>query len=295
MQYAAEKSLASAETNPGPAPAADPTPTPDPATALGAATDTERPETARDRLRVVMGDEALARLAASRVMVIGIGGVGSNCAEALARGGVGSLVLVDRDVVAPSNINRQALAFNSTIGQVKVDVMARMVHDINPDCEVETLHAFVPKDGLAQTLGALPRPDFVVDAIDTVSQKLRIAEWCQAEGLPLISSMGGANKLNPERLRFSTIEKTTCDPLCRVMRKECRRRNIRGLRVLYSSEVPLRPEAARAATPGNRPDSSQILGTMSYIPPIMGQMIAGRVICELAGLENPLDDQVPRR
>ncbi len=247
-------------------------------------------ETASDRLRLVMGDEALARVQASRVMVLGLGGVGSNCAEALARGGVGSLVLVDRDVVALSNLNRQAVAWRHTLGQPKSEVMERLVRDINPDCQVTALHAFLGKDGLTDALAALPRPDYVVDAIDTVSQKLAIARWCQDEGIPLLSSMGGANKLNPCRLRFSTIERTDVDPIARVMRKECRKRGIRGLRVLYSDEPPI-PVEGGTGPDGRRDRSHSILGTMSYLPPIMGQMIAGRVICDLAGLSNELDHQ----
>lgn len=243
-------------------------------------------ETALDRLRLVMGDKALERVQGSRVMVVGLGGVGSNCAEALARGGVGSLVLVDRDVVAPSNINRQAVAWQSTLGQPKADVMERLVHDINPSCQVTKLQAFLSKDNIVQTLAALPRPGYVVDAIDTVSQKLCLAQWCQKEGLPLISSMGGANKLDPTRLRFSDIEKTHDDKLARIIRKECRKRGIRGLEVLWSDEHPREPQGKREAidAQGFVLEGASILGTMSYMPPIMGQMLAGRVISRLAGL-----------
>ena len=148
--------------------------------------DTE--ETALDRLRLVMGSEALARVQAARVMVIGLGGVGSNCAEALARGGVGSLVLLDRDVVAPSNVNRQAVAYQSTIGQEKAEVMARIVADVNPTCDVIAQRVFLSREGLPTTLAALPRPDYVVDAIDTVSQKLVLAQWCQDRDCLLYTS-----------------------------------------------------------------------------------------------------------
>ena len=246
--------------------------------------DTE--ETALDRLRLVMGSEALARVQAARVMVIGLGGVGSSCAEALARGGVGSLVLLDRDVVTPSNINRQAVAYQSTIGQAKAEVMARIVADINPVCTVVARQAFLSKEGLPGVLATLPRPDYVVDAIDTVSQKLVLAHWCQHRDIPLISSMGGGNKLDPTRLRFARIERTSGDPLARTIRKECRRRGIRGLEVLYSDERPREPEGKAQAVDeaGFVREGASILGTMSYMPPIMGQMIAGRVICRLAGL-----------
>ena len=239
-----------------------------------------------DRLRLILGDDGLDRLQGSRVMVLGLGGVGSSCAEALARGGVGSLVLVDRDVVAPSNLNRQALAFQSTIGQPKAEVMARMVADINPTCEVSAIQAFIDKNRVGEQLGALPHPSYVVDAIDTVSQKLAIAAWCQDEGIPEVSAMGGANKLDPTRLRFSRIEKTTVDPLARIVRKECRKRGIHELMVLYSDEQPREAEGKRDAIDehGFVREGQSILGTMSYFPPIMGQMLAGYVIRDLTGL-----------
>ena len=243
-------------------------------------------ERATDRLRLILGDEGLAKLQASTVMVLGHGGVGSSCAEALARGGVGHLVLVDRDVVAPSNINRQALAFVSTIGRPKAEVMAAMVADINPACEVTPVQDFIDKDRVPQQLGALPHPSYVVDAIDTIAQKLAIAAWCQDEGLPLVSAMGGANKLDPTRFRFSSIEKTERDPIARVMRKECRKRGIKGLIVLWSDEQPLEVEGKRdrIGKDGFVLEGESILGTMSYLPPIMGQMLASKVIRDLVGL-----------
>ena len=243
-------------------------------------------ETATDRLRLILGDEGLALLQDATVMVLGLGGVGSSCAEALARGGVGHLVLVDRDVVAPSNINRQALAFVSTIGRPKAEVMAEMVADINPACEVTAVQAFIDKDHIAEQLGALPRPDYVIDAIDTISQKLRIAQWCQDEGLRLVSAMGGANKLDPTRLRFSRIEKTQIDPIARVMRKECRKRGIKDLMVLWSDEEPREALGKRDAIDerGFVREGASILGTMSYFPPIMGQMLASYAIRQIVGL-----------
>ena len=243
-------------------------------------------ETAKDRLRLLLGDERLRQLDESCVMVLGLGGVGSSCAEALARGGVGSLVLVDRDVVAPSNINRQALAFHSTLGRPKAEVMAQMVSDINPECKVCALQAFIDKDQVAEQLGALPRPSYVVDAIDTVSQKLASAAWCQEQGIPEVSAMGGANKLDPTRLRFAPIEKTVVDPLARIVRKECRKRGIRGLVCLYSDEQPLEAEGKRDVIDehGFVREGASILGTMSYLPPIMGQMLASYVIRDLTGL-----------
>ena len=239
-------------------------------------------ETATDRLRLVIGDGGLARLEAARVAVIGLGGVGSSCAEALVRGGVGHLVLLDRDVVAPSNINRQALAFTSTIGLPKAEVMRAMALDINPAADVTALTAFLDKDALPQQMDALGPLDYVIDAIDTVAQKLRLAAWCQERGVSVLSAMGGANKLDPCRLRFARIEDTVNCPLARVMRKECRRRGIRGLRVLFSDEEPVRME--RISDEQWMREGS-LLGTMSYLPPIMGQMLASRAIRDLLGWE----------
>ena len=246
-----------------------------------------RTETPSDRLRLILGDEGLDRLERSRVMVLGLGGVGSSCAEALARGGIGSLVLVDRDVVTPSNINRQALAFYSTVGRPKTEVMRQMIADINPKCEVTAERFFIEKDSVAERLGALPRPDYVIDAIDTVSQKLAIAAWCQAEGIPEVAAMGGANKLDPTRLRFAPIGETKMDPIARVIRKESRKRGIGSITVLFSDELPLEARGKHSAIDekGFVHEGSSILGTMSYFPPIMGQMLAGYVIRELAGLK----------
>ena len=234
------------------------------------------------RTEMLLGAEAMERLCAAHVVVFGLGGVGSSCAEALVRGGVGHLVLLDRDVVAPSNINRQALAFTSTLGRPKAEVMRAMALDINPEADVTAVTAFLDKDALPQQMDELGHLDYVVDAIDTVAQKLRLAAWCQERGVPELSAMGGANKLDPCRLRFARIEDTVNCPLARVMRKECRRRGIRGLRVLFSDEEPVRMEAI---SDERWMREGPLLGTMSYLPPIMGQMLASRVIRDLLGWE----------
>ena len=234
------------------------------------------------KLELIMGREGLKRLAASTVMVIGLGGVGSNCAEALARGGVGRLVVVDHDVVSASNINRQAIAFESTIGRKKTEVMSAMIADINPAIQVEEVDRFLSAEDVSAFMdGYRGQVDYVVDAIDTVSAKIELAVYADREGLRLISSMGAANKLHPECLRLADIYETTNCPLSRVVRRECRKRGVRGLRVLYSCE-----QARPATVPeGAGPHDRSNLGTASYMPPIMGQMIAGAVIRELAGLE----------
>ena len=246
-------------------------------------------ESATDKLELIVGAAGLARLAAAHVLVLGLGGVGSNCVEALARGGVGNLMLVDRDTVQPSNINRQAIAFTSTLGRRKVDAMRDMVADINPAACVETRHMLVLRENLDDLLAqaqawardAGGELDYVVDAIDTVSTKLALAEAAQQRGLPLVSSMGAANKIHPECLRIADLYDTVNCPLCRIMRKECRKRGIRRLRVLYSCEEPVRVPVRQGAARAERSN----LGTISYMPPIMGQMVAGAVIRSIAGLE----------
>lgn len=238
-------------------------------------------DSATSKLELIMGRAGLDRLAASTVMVLGVGGVGSNCVEALARGGVGRIIAVDHDVVQASNINRQAIAFRSTIGRKKVDVARAMIADINPDIAVETHDEFVLAENVPTFLGSFAgRVDYVVDAIDTVSAKLAVAQYADAHGMRLVSSMGAANKLQPACFRFADVYDTVNCPLCRIMRKEARKRGIRRLRVLYSCE---RPVAVPVREGAERRERSN-LGTASFVPPIMGQMIAGEVLCELAGL-----------
>lgn len=229
------------------------------------------------RLRLLLGDDGLSNLHNSTVMVIGLGGVGSSCAEALARGGVGRLILLDRDVVEESNINRQAIAFTSTLGQVKADVMSRMVHEINPACDVISQQVFLTPDNVPEVLDALPRPDYVLDCIDTISQKLAIAHWCASNAVPLLSSMGAANRFDPSLLKFANLRKTEICQMSKVMRLETRKRRIKGIEVLFSTEIPQKPGVGRT--------KGESLGSMSYMPPIMGQMIAGKVIRRLSGLE----------
>lgn len=243
------------------------------------------PETATTKLEVILGTEGVARLRAACVMVLGCGGVGSNCVEALARGGIGTLAIVDKDVVSRSNINRQAIAFESTLGRRKTEVMEAMIHDINPKTRVIAQDRFVLAENLGDLIAEVRtacggRIDYIVDAIDTVSTKLAIAELAEREGLRLISSMGGANKLHPECLRIADIHDTVNCRLARVMRKECRRRGIRHLQVLYSCEE------ARPATalPGTERRERSGMGTVSFMPPIMGQMIAGEIIRQISGV-----------
>lgn len=231
------------------------------------------------RLHLLLGDEGLDNLAGATVLVLGLGGVGSACAEALARGGVGTLVLVDRDVVEESNINRQVVARTSTLGQRKTDIMAAMVKDINPDATVVAQHVFLTPDNVAEVLDALPRPDYVIDCIDTLSQKLAVVQWCAERGLRHIASMGAANRMDPMLLKFANLRKTEICQMSKVMRLECNKRRIKGVEVLFSTEIPAKPGGKGARTKG------ESLGSMSYMPPIMGMMLAGKVIRRLSGLE----------
>lgn len=238
-------------------------------------------ESATSKLELIYGREGLARVAASTVVVLGLGGVGSNCVEALARGGVGQLVVVDHDVVQESNINRQAIAFFSTVGRKKTDVMRAMIADINPSAQVESHDRFVLAADVPSLLDELcADADYVVDAIDTVSTKLALAQEAERRGIRLVSSMGAANKLRPECFRFADVYDTVNCPLCRIMRKEARKRGIGHLRVLYSCEQPV--DVAMRVGAARRERSN--LGTASFVPPIMGQMIAGDVLCTLAGI-----------
>lgn len=225
----------------------------------------------------MIGDEGIKKLECARVAVFGLGGVGSSCVEALARGGVSDLLLVDKDAVEASNINRQAIAFTSTIGKRKVDVMRAMVLDIDPAAHVDTLDAFVNAGNLDELMADFDRPDYIVDAIDTLTVKVALAKYAQVHDIPIISAMGSANKTDPTKFEFSKLTKTHVCPLCREMRKIARDNDLEDIDVLFSAEQPVK--VSSESHPDRRERAE--LGTMSYMPPIMGQMIAGWVIRRL--------------
>ena len=231
-------------------------------------------EDPKSRLRRLLGDEGLRSLDSSCVAVIGLGGVGSSCVEALARGGIGTLILVDKDKVEPSNINRQAIAFMSTVGKRKVDVMRGMVLDINPDARVITEDAFVTEETAAGLFARFPHIDHIVDAIDTLTAKVSLAKFANEHDLPIVSAMGVANRTDPTKLRFADLFETEGCPFSREMRKIARSRGVQRLEVLYSKERPLKVKPTEGA---ERREKTE-LGTYSYMPPIAGQMIAGYVI-----------------
>ena len=231
------------------------------------------------RTELLLGKEALDRLKEATVTVLGVGGVGSHCIEALARSGVGHLVLVDHDTVSLTNINRQSIALHSTIGQYKTKVMEAKIADISPEISVTTYEEFVLEDNLKQVFAI--RPDYIVDAIDTVTAKLAVARYAKEHGISLISSMGTGNKLHPELFEIDDIRNTSVCPLCRVMRKELKQRGIEGLTVLYSKEKPI--DISEAASEEDKGERRSVPGGVYFVPPVAGLMIAGEVIRNLSG------------
>ena len=225
------------------------------------------------RTVALLSEEWLDRLAAARVAVFGIGGVGGHLAEALARAGVGHLTLVDRDAVSLSNINRQAVALHSTVGRPKVEVMAERIRDINPACHVVALEMFyLPENADHFDLSSF---DFVADCVDTVAAKIELATRCEAAGVPLIAAMGAGNKLHPEGFRISDISKTETDPLARVMRRELKKRGIKKLLCVWSDEVP---QNSFVQGENGRPAPASI----SFVPSAMGLCMAGEIVRQIA-------------
>ena len=230
------------------------------------------------RTRLLLGDEGLARLAASRVAVFGVGGVGGFAVEALARSGVGALDLVDSDTVDSTNLNRQIIATLPAVGRPKVEVAAERVASINPACTVQAHRCFF----LPETTGTFDFAayDYVIDAVDTVSAKIALVEEARAAGIPIISSMGAGNKLDPTAFRVADIFETSVDPLARVMRRELRRRGIDGLKVVYSTESPRPPAATPEAVKGG---SRPAPGSVAFVPSVAGLILGGEVVRDLAG------------
>lgn len=225
------------------------------------------------REQMLLGREALEKLSNAHVIVFGIGGVGSYCAEALARAGVGSLTLVDNDTVGVTNINRQLIALHSTVGRMKAEVMRERVLDINPACRVRAICNVYNEENKAVFFDGT-RYDYIVDAIDTVSCKLSLIQNAKALGIPCISAMGTGNKLDPFSFRITDISKTSGCHLARIMRKELRARGIDHHTVLYSEELPITPEQEETPPPGRR----SVPGSVSWVPSCAGLMMAGYVI-----------------
>ena len=234
------------------------------------------------RTELLIGTEAEARVRDASVMVFGVGGVGSHCIEALARCGVGKLTLIDNDRVSLTNINRQSIAYHSTVGRYKTEVMRERIRDICPDICVDTYEMFVLPDNIDALFRQTGKPDYIIDAIDTVSAKIALVELAQREHIPIISSMGTGNKLHPELFRIADLAETRVCPLCRVMRKELKNRGIIHLKVLYSEEKPV--DTGGRTTGEDTGARRSVPGSISVVPPAAGLIIAGEVIRTLAGV-----------
>lgn len=245
------------------------------------------------RTELLLGSAGMARLRAARVAVFGIGGVGSFVVEGLARAGVGFLRLVDGDAIDVTNINRQIHALTRTVGQNKAEAMKVRLHDINPEAEVEAVAAFYCDEAAERFLGG--GLDYVVDAMDMVTAKVSLAKACQRRGLPLISSMGTAHKLDPTWLQVADLYDTSVCPLAKVMRRALSARGVMRLKVVYSKEPPVK--AADVAAEEARPTSiggegqgalfsqrrERTLGSVSFVPSVAGLILAGEVVRDLVG------------
>lgn len=235
------------------------------------------------RTQMLFGRDGMEKLRAARVAVFGVGGVGGYAVEALARSGVGALDLIDDDKVCLSNLNRQIIATHATVGQYKVDAAEARVKEINPDCAVRTYRTFYTPETAAEF--DFTQYDYVVDAIDTVTGKIALVLQAQAAGVPVISSMGAGNKLDPTRLEVADIYKTSVCPLARVMRRELKKRGVKRLKVVYSKEPAMTP-LAECAEPTDSPDAAlrPAPGSNAFVPPAAGLVIAAEVVKDLTGV-----------
>lgn len=228
------------------------------------------------RTELLLGKDAMERLSCARVAVFGVGGVGGYVVEALVRSGVGAVDLIDNDKVCLTNLNRQIIATRSTVGQYKVDVMRERILDINPECRVNVHKCFYLPETQAEFDFA--QYDYVVDAVDTVTAKLALVMQAEEVGVPIISSMGAGNKLDPAAFEVADIYKTSVDPLARVMRRELKKRGIKKLKVVYSKEEPLTPIA-----PESEVCEKGVPGSTAFVPSAAGLLIASEVVKDLIG------------
>ncbi|HPO12702.1 MAG TPA: tRNA threonylcarbamoyladenosine dehydratase [Candidatus Hydrogenedentes bacterium] len=241
---------------------------------------------ALSRTELLIGKEALNLLRAKKVAILGIGGVGSFAVEALARCGIGHLLIVDDDTVCLTNLNRQIHATRATIGKRKVDVMKKRIAEIDPKIMVDARHVRVTADNVCDILDA--SVDYVIDALDTISAKIAIAEYCFHHSIPIISCMGAGNKLDPTKFAVADVYTTRVCPLAKVMRNELRKRNIPRLKVVYSEENPLKPLDANemegegvAGEGGKHGGRGYIPSSISFVPPVAGFILAGEAIKDL--------------
>lgn len=231
------------------------------------------------RTELLVGKEAMEKLGRSRVAVFGIGGVGGYTVEALARSGVGTLDLIDNDQVCLTNLNRQIIATGKTLGKYKVDAAKERILEINPDAEVHVYKTFYMPETREQF--DFTQYDYVVDAIDTVTGKLALVEQAREAGVPVISSMGAGNKLDPTAFRVADIYQTSVCPLAKVMRRELKKRGIEKLKVVYSEEKPVTPVGSEEIGAQEGVSRRQIPGSIAFVPSVVGLIIAGEVIKDL--------------
>lgn len=235
------------------------------------------------RTQAMLGMEGFARLTRARVIVFGLGGVGGHLCEALARAGVGALDLVDHDTVSLSNINRQAVALHTTLGQRKVDAMAERIRQINPDCCVRIHDCFyLPEEADRFDFAAY---DYVADAIDTVKAKIDLVLRAKAANVPLISAMGAGNKLDPTRFEVADLAKTSVCPLAKVMRVELRKRGVEHLKVVYSREEPVAPMPDAPMIVQTDGSPKRAPASVSFVPSVMGLIMAGEIIKDICGVQ----------
>lgn len=226
------------------------------------------------RTGLLLGEDGMKQLKNARVAVFGVGGVGGYTVEALARSGVGTLDLIDKDTVCLSNLNRQIIALHSTIGRAKTEVMAERIHDINPDIKVNIYNCFFLPDTADEF--DFTQYDYVVDAVDTVTAKIELVMRAQAAGTRIISCMGAGNKLDPTRLCVTDIYKTEMCPLAKVMRHELKKRRVKHLKVVYSTEPAKKVEMV---------DGEHVPGSTAFVPSVAGLIIAGEVIRDISGVK----------
>lgn len=237
------------------------------------------------RTELLLGTKAMEKLAGVRVAVFGIGGVGGYTVEALVRSGIGEIDLIDSDTVSLTNLNRQIIATKSSIGKYKVDVMQERIMDISPDVKVHVHKCFYLPETKDQF--DFSQYDYVVDAVDTVTAKLQIVEEAEAAGVPVISSMGAGNKLDPAAFQVADIYKTSVCPLAKVMRRELKKRGIKKLKVVYSQELPVMPDPELLSsyseeTSSTAPQKRSVPGSVAFVPSVAGLILAGEVIRDLA-------------
>jgi tRNA A37 threonylcarbamoyladenosine dehydratase len=231
------------------------------------------------RTEALLGEAKVQKLRNSKVVILGIGGVGSFTCEAIARSGIGEITVVDKDIVDVTNINRQLIATTKTIGIDKVEVIKERILEINPLCKVNMFKTFVSVDNFDKIIDK--NVDYVIDAIDTITSKIELVVWCNNNNIKLISCMGAGNKLDPTKFKVADIYKTNVCPLAKVMRKELKKRNIKSLKVVYSDELPLIPTWKKGDVEDYSKRKKATPASVSFIPSVAGLILAGEVIKDI--------------